>query len=300
MRGDAVTTAGQAPVSAVDPFSDEFLADPFRWHGELREAGPVVWLERYGIWAMARYAEVHEALRDWATYCSAAGVGLSDFRKEKPWRPPSLLLEADPPEHDRARKAVARALSPRTIRELRERLRPGGGPAGRRAGQPGHGGRRDRHRRGVPAAGVRRRGRPARAGRRAAAGLREHGVQRVRAAQRADHAVAAPGRRGRRVDRRPLPPGRARPGRPGRAHLRQRGRRHDHRGGGGAAGPVAAHRGRGHHRDRARLRAGLPGPRPGAVAAAPRPTRRWPGRRSRSRCGTPRRCRRSSAPPPGR
>ena len=80
----------------------------------------MVWLERYGIWAMARYAEVHEALRDWDTYCSAAGVGLSDFRKEKPWRPPSLLLEADPPEHDRARKAVARALSPRTIRDLRD------------------------------------------------------------------------------------------------------------------------------------------------------------------------------------
>ena len=126
-----------APVSAVDPFSDDFLADPFRWHGELREAGPVVWLERYGIWAMARYAEVHEALRDWETYCSSAGVGLSDFRKEKPWRPPSLLLEADPPEHYRARKAVARALSPRTIRDLRDELRPGGGPAGRRAGWPG-------------------------------------------------------------------------------------------------------------------------------------------------------------------
>ena len=22
------------PVCAVDPFSDDFLADPFRWHGE--------------------------------------------------------------------------------------------------------------------------------------------------------------------------------------------------------------------------------------------------------------------------
>ena len=161
-----MTTTGQAPVSAVDPFSDEFLADPFRWHGELREAGPVVWLERYGLWAMARYAEVHEALRDWATYCSAAGVGLSDFRKEKPWRPPSLLLEADPPEHDRARKAVARALSPRTIRDLRGGLRAGGGPVGRGAGQPGHRGRCDRYRRGVPAACIRGRGRPARAGRR--------------------------------------------------------------------------------------------------------------------------------------
>ncbi len=111
---------GGAPVCALDPFADGFLRYPFAFHTELREAGPVVWLEHYGIWAMARYAEVHEALRDWETYSSAAGVGLSDFRKEKPWRPLSLLLEADPPEHSRARKAVARALSPRTIAALRE------------------------------------------------------------------------------------------------------------------------------------------------------------------------------------
>src|SRR5690348_3100423 len=111
---------GGAPVCALDPFADGFLRDPFTFHNELREAGPLVWLEHYGIWGMARYAEVHEALRDWETYSSAAGVGLSDFRKEKPWRPPSLLLEADPPEHSRARKAVARALSPRTIAAHRD------------------------------------------------------------------------------------------------------------------------------------------------------------------------------------
>jgi cytochrome P450 len=114
------TTPGGVPVSAVDPFGDDFLADPFRWHGDLRDTGPVVWLERYGVWAMARYAEVHEALRDWATFCSSAGVGLSDFRRETPWRRPSLLLEADPPEHSRARTAVARALTPRTVRGLRD------------------------------------------------------------------------------------------------------------------------------------------------------------------------------------
>ena len=110
------------PVCAADPFSDDFLADPFRWHAGLRDAGPVVWLERYGIWAMARYAEVHEALRDWETFCSSAGVGLSDFRRETPWRPPSLLLEADPPEHSRAHAAVTRALTPRTVRDLRGRF----------------------------------------------------------------------------------------------------------------------------------------------------------------------------------
>src|SRR5258708_6285182 len=93
-----------APVSAADPFAHDFLRDPFTFHEDLREAGPVVWLEQYGIWAMARYAEVHEALRDWETFCSSAGVGLSDFRRETPWRPPSLLLEADPPEHSRAHR----------------------------------------------------------------------------------------------------------------------------------------------------------------------------------------------------
>jgi 4-methoxybenzoate monooxygenase (O-demethylating) len=45
-------------------------------------------------------------------------VGLADFTKEPPWRPPSLLLEADPPAHDRARKAIAAALSPKRVRDL--------------------------------------------------------------------------------------------------------------------------------------------------------------------------------------
>src|SRR6266576_1410883 len=108
------------PVITADPFSLEHLTEPHALHEQMREAGPVVFLERYGIWGMARYEQVNAALKDWKTFSSAAGVGLSDFRKEKPWRPPSLLLEADPPEHSRARKAVARALSPRTIAAFRD------------------------------------------------------------------------------------------------------------------------------------------------------------------------------------
>jgi 4-methoxybenzoate monooxygenase (O-demethylating) len=111
---------GDAPAVDLDPFAEDFLRDPDGRHEELREAGPVVFLERYGIWAMARFAEVSSALRDHETFCSAAGVGISDFRKEKPWRPPSLLLEADPPQHTRARRATAKVMSPRAL----ERLRP--------------------------------------------------------------------------------------------------------------------------------------------------------------------------------
>src|SRR5919201_1340642 len=110
------------PVSTIDPFSHAFLENPYPHHERLREAGPVVWLEHYGIWAMARHQEVRDALTDWQTYCSGAGVGLSDFRKEPPWRPPSIILEADPPLHTRTRAVLTRILSPGAINVLRERL----------------------------------------------------------------------------------------------------------------------------------------------------------------------------------
>jgi 4-methoxybenzoate monooxygenase (O-demethylating) len=108
------------PVSSVDPFSHGFLHDPYPHHHALREAGPVVWLEQYGIWTMARHEQVRDALTDYETYCSSAGVGLSDFRKEPPWRPPSIILEADPPLHTRTRAVLTRILSPGAIKVLRE------------------------------------------------------------------------------------------------------------------------------------------------------------------------------------
>src|SRR5580700_4027720 len=107
------------PASSIDPFSHGFLDNPYPHHESLRETGPVVWLEHYGIWAMARHQEVRDALTDWQTYCSGAGVGLSDFRKEPPWRPPSIILEADPPLHTRTRAVLTRILSPAAINNLR-------------------------------------------------------------------------------------------------------------------------------------------------------------------------------------
>ncbi len=95
------------PVSDIDPFSDAFFEDPFPAHEVLREAGPVVRLPRYGVLACARYAEVKAVLDDWRTFSSARGVGLQDFAKEKPARPPSLVLETDPPLHGK-RSLVAR------------------------------------------------------------------------------------------------------------------------------------------------------------------------------------------------
>lgn len=99
------------PCLDIDPFSPDFLADPYTYHAQLRDAGPVVWLSRYGIYAAARHAEVAGALNDWRNFVSGRGVGLSDFAMEEPWRPPSLLLETDPPVHDRTRRVMANVVS---------------------------------------------------------------------------------------------------------------------------------------------------------------------------------------------
>jgi cytochrome P450 len=109
-----------APVSDIDPFCAAFFEDPFPAHRQLRDLGPVVRLVHYGVWAAARYAEVHAILNDWQTFVSSRGVGLSDFAKEPPWRPKSLVLEVDPPLHDRTRRVLARVLSAAAMRDLRE------------------------------------------------------------------------------------------------------------------------------------------------------------------------------------
>lgn len=108
-----------APTVTIDPFSEAFSDDPYPFHHRLRDAGPVVWLSQYGIYGMARYAQVQAALNDWQTFISGAGAGIQDLRKGNAWRPRSIVLEVDPPLHDETRAVLARVLSGPAIRKLR-------------------------------------------------------------------------------------------------------------------------------------------------------------------------------------
>lgn len=112
------TVAESVVTLDLDPFDTAFLADPFAAHPALRDAGAVVWLPAIGCFAMARHGEVQAALKDHATFVSGRGVGLSDFANEEPWRPPSLLLEADPPLHDRTRGLMNRVASLGALRKV--------------------------------------------------------------------------------------------------------------------------------------------------------------------------------------
>jgi len=106
------------PTSDLDIFDMEVLADPYPAFERLREAGPAVWLERYGAWAFARFAPVRAALLDHETFYSSAGTGLTDLRSESSWRTRSRLQEADPPEHTQWRRIVSTVFSAEAVREL--------------------------------------------------------------------------------------------------------------------------------------------------------------------------------------
>src|SRR5947208_10631301 len=119
-KADASGATSAIPEVDVDPFSNEFFENPHPSHEVLREAGPVVRFDKWNVYGVARYAEVHTVLNDPATFCSSRGVGLSDFAKEKPWRPQSIILEADPPAHTRTRAVLSQVLSPTAMKGVRE------------------------------------------------------------------------------------------------------------------------------------------------------------------------------------
>jgi cytochrome P450 len=106
------------PVWDVDPYDETILRNPYDYYAHLRELGDVVYIPRYSVLAVGRYATTHKVFSDHEHFVSSRGVGLNDFALGKPWRQPSIILEVDPPEHTRTRKVMARVLSPKIMKTL--------------------------------------------------------------------------------------------------------------------------------------------------------------------------------------
>lgn len=116
----AVAPPAGVPVWDVDPYEPGILADPSGYYAELRRQGPLIYIPRYAVLACGRYEVTREIFSDHERFVSSRGVGLTDFSLETPWRAPSIILEADPPEHGKARRVMARVMSPKAVARLRE------------------------------------------------------------------------------------------------------------------------------------------------------------------------------------
>jgi cytochrome P450 len=100
-----------------NPFSEDFFDDPLDTYRWLRDESPVYHSERYGFWALSRFDDVARAHRDWRTFTSTHGVSIDQLQA------PGLsdtgsIITMDPPEHDRMRKLVSRAFTPRALEAM--------------------------------------------------------------------------------------------------------------------------------------------------------------------------------------
>ncbi|HEV7720920.1 MAG TPA: cytochrome P450, partial [Iamia sp.] len=103
-----------------DPYSEAFFEDPWDVYRWLRDEAPVYHHEGLGFWAVSRYADCVEVHRDTATFTSTRGVTLDQMRSaafgEVVDQVASIIM-MDPPVHERMRRLVSRAFTPRRIAE---------------------------------------------------------------------------------------------------------------------------------------------------------------------------------------
>jgi cytochrome P450 len=105
-----------------DPFSDEYFNDPSEVYRRLRDEAPVYFNERYGFYALSRFADVLAAHREWETFSSSHGIDLSTLTKD-PDEIKTYRIMMDPPEHDRLRALVSRVFTPRRVEGMEPMIR---------------------------------------------------------------------------------------------------------------------------------------------------------------------------------
>jgi len=108
-----------------DPYDDAVLEDPVPVYARLRREAPVLHLERYDAWFLARFEDVWRALQS-RGLSVAMGITPSNLLLGAPPldRMPSQM---DPPRHTELRALVARHFRPTAARENPADERPRGG-----------------------------------------------------------------------------------------------------------------------------------------------------------------------------
>jgi cytochrome P450 len=118
----AVTTSDTSFI--YDPFDLATQLEPYAHYTVLRDDYPAYYNEQRDFWTLSRFEDVQAAARDWQTYSNTGGVELDDTQNFYPETfGPGIVINYDPREHTRIRKVVHKWFTPKSVKELEERIR---------------------------------------------------------------------------------------------------------------------------------------------------------------------------------
>lgn len=133
-NGEMTVPEAVHPLFELDP---EAVRCPYEFYAQLREQGPVTWLPQIEVYAVTRFSDISDVLRQPELFSSANVMGPEmirqtiettqqllatspEFAEVLVRAQPGMaiaLLNADPPVHSRQRSIVNRGFTPRRIRE---------------------------------------------------------------------------------------------------------------------------------------------------------------------------------------
>ena len=114
-----------------DPSDPAFIADPYPVYERLRDDHPILWNPATSQWLISRHADVNRLLRDRGlgrTYLHQASHAEMGRPEPPAWHAPfhelndAGMLDLEPPDHTRLRRLVLKAFTPRTVEALRPRI----------------------------------------------------------------------------------------------------------------------------------------------------------------------------------
>lgn len=108
-----------APVVDLDLYGDDVVADSAAAFAQIRDAGPVVWLPRNRMWALGRYEDVREALRDDELFISGHGVAANPITNLAARK---TTLSSDGAVHSNRRRVLMGSLGAKAVAPVAERL----------------------------------------------------------------------------------------------------------------------------------------------------------------------------------
>ncbi|BBF69801.1 cytochrome P450 [Sphingomonas bisphenolicum] len=100
-----------------DLFSDESVANAHAFDGQMREAGPAVWVSQYESWFVGQHRAAKKVYGNPKLFSSKANPFNSSASIALP-----ILLGDDPPKHGEARAAITPVFSPAAMMRAKEQF----------------------------------------------------------------------------------------------------------------------------------------------------------------------------------